>query len=89
MIALIILQFIIISLMCYTLYRVEQSKKELEIRIVYLEKWLFESLYTINTRVLKPEEVVDIKEVSSPAKVYNPQKDPMSEFNGKRIDFNA
>ena len=55
-------------------------------RHVLLEDWLFKSLYSINHKVLLPEE----KEkpiTTKKAKVHSPTEDGMSEFDGSRTDF--
>lgn len=56
------------------------------IRHTLLEDWLFKSLYSINHKVLLPEEK-EKPAISKPARVYNPIKDPMSEFTADRADF--
>lgn len=50
------------------------------------EKWLFESLYSINHKVLLPSEH-EKPTISKKASVYIPGKDPMAEFNGKQDDY--
>lgn len=50
------------------------------------QKWLFNSLYSINQTVLLPEEhekPMSTKKVY----VYDPGADPMAEFNGNKDDF--
>jgi hypothetical protein len=54
------------------------------------EMWLFNQLYSMAPgKVLKPDEVDEStdKMKSRAAKVYNPNKDPMNEFNGKKTDY--
>lgn len=51
-----------------------------------LKKWLFESLYSINNKVVLPTEAG--KEISNePGGVYVPSKDPMAIFTGKHEDY--
>jgi hypothetical protein len=51
------------------------------------QDWLFHQLYAMAPgKVLKPDELEpEVK--PSPAKVYNPNKDPMREFTGKQNDW--
>lgn len=50
-----------------------------------LEKWLFDSLYTIDSNVLAPKE--QIKPVTRRAKIINRHDDPMNEFTGYVDDW--
>lgn len=50
------------------------------------EKWLFNSLYSIDHKVLLPTDI-EKKAESRKATVYIPGKDPMAEFTGKQDDF--
>lgn len=47
-----------------------------------LRKWLFDSLYSINHKVLLPTEV-EKPLGKEKATVYSPSEDGMSEFNGQ------
>lgn len=51
-----------------------------------LKEWLFISLYKINNSVLLPAEK-EKEIIKKKARVYSPEDDPMSEFNGMRTDF--
>lgn len=51
------------------------------------EKWLFDSLYAIDNRVLLPTEH-EKPTTKKKATVYIPGKDPMAEFTGKQDDWN-
>ena len=56
------------------------------------QKWLFDALYSINNKVVLPEQVVEsIKEKESKeefkASVYSPTDDPMGQFEGKKDDW--
>jgi hypothetical protein len=56
--------------------------------LVEHQQWLFNQLYSMAPgKVLKPDEIEEVK--SQPAKVINPNKDPMNEFNGKKTDYFA
>lgn len=51
------------------------------------QDWLFNQLYTMAPgKVLKPDEIEPTEE-NKPATVYNPSKDPMNEFQGKKNDW--
>ncbi len=66
------------------LERMDQIEDRAITRHALLEDWLFQSLYSINNKVLLPDEAE--KPLSSkPATVYSPEDDPMNEF--KRGDF--
>ena len=56
------------------------EKKRTEHDEIY-EKWIFDSLYTINPNVLLPESHEKVEKIK-PATVYCPSKDGMSELNG-------
>lgn len=63
----------------------ELEKKRIERQAIF-EKWIFESLYSINHKVVLPE-VHEKKTINRPAKVYSPSEDPMSEFTGEMDDL--
>lgn len=48
-------------------------------------EWLFKSLYTIDHGVKKPLDKTE--NVKRKAVIYNPNKDPMSEFKGTLDDY--
>ena len=65
---------------------ITETATQIHKRFDKLEKWLFDSLYSIDQDVVLPESTV-IKSSNSPASVYNPNEDPYSEFNGKQDDW--
>lgn len=52
------------------------------------EKWLFDSLYSINNKVLLPDDLEKPVE-DIPAKVYSPFKDPLNQFKGQKNDWHG
>lgn len=84
--SLIAIGIITIAMVCYA--HIMKELREIEDRSIrrhaLMEDWLFQSLYSINNKVLLPDEAE--KPLSSkPATVYSPEDDPMNEF--KRGDF--
>lgn len=77
-----------VVLVCYV-YGMKELK-EMEDRAIEREKifqkWVFESLYSIDHKVLLPEEH-EKPATSKKAVIYNPLKDPMAEFRGQKDDF--
>ena len=66
------------------LKKLDEIEERAITRHVLLEDWLFQSLYSINNKVLLPDEAE--KPLSNKkATVYSPEDDPMNEF--KRGDF--
>lgn len=80
-----------VCLVCFIGWAVNLVLKKLDeiedraiTRHALLEDWLFQSLYSINNKVLLPDEAE--KPLSTQkATVYSPEDDPMNEF--KRGDF--
>ena len=62
--------------------KLEDEKKERE---KVFEKWIFESLYSINQKVLLPTEH-ERPMLSKRAVVFKPTEDPMAEFQGLKDD---
>lgn len=50
------------------------------------QKWLFESLYSIDKGVKLPEEKAVIK-TKEKIKVFKPSEDPMREYRGEKDDW--
>lgn len=71
----------------FLLYEFNQLKKWIKNQRYQHENWLFNQLYSMSPgKVLKPDET-EQKVVNQPAKVINPNKDPMNEFNGTKSDW--
>ena len=64
---------------------VHKRSDDIEDKLEDMEKWLFDSLYSINPNVKLPDEKT--KENKEPAKVYSPKNDPWSEFKGELDDY--
>jgi hypothetical protein len=67
-------------------YDLLKTKKDILQKMEAHQEWLFHSLYSIDSKVKLPEAFEETLE-NKPAKVYNPTKDPMSEFNGAQDDW--
>lgn len=79
---------ILVILVCYVVgvgVFLEFEKRQVA-RQKEFETWLFESLYSINHKVLLPTEH-EKPTVAKKATVYIPGKDPYAEFTGKQDDF--
>lgn len=75
---------VVITCYAYILKRLDEIEDRAITRHALMEDWLFQSLYSINNKVLLPDEAE--KPLSGkPATVYSPEDDPMNEF--KRGDF--
>ena len=90
MIALVFVMFLL-ALVLLGLYQnlleLRESYKLTTKNLQYHQDWLFNQLYSMSPgKVLKPDEIEE-KVESMPATVYNPNKDPMSEFTGKKNDW--
>ncbi|MGE3608017.1 MAG: hypothetical protein AB7I27_00415 [Bacteriovoracaceae bacterium] len=71
----------------FVLYEFHQLKKWIKKQRYQHENWLFNQLYSMSPgKVLKPDETEE-KVTNQPAKVVNPNKDPMNEFNGTKSDW--
>lgn len=74
----------------YVLY---EKIKEMESKRIEREnkqnKWLFDSLYSMSSKVMLPEEYEEApkKKESLAAKVFYQDQDPMYEMNGLRDDW--
>ena len=69
-----------IALMIISLWTLVYLKfKKLEERNKVFEKWIFDSLYSINPKTLLPEEH-DRPMINKKATVFKPEQDPMAEF---------
>lgn len=62
----------------------KQAKNDLELH----QKWLFDALYSINNKVVLPEPKIE-DEVTEPAQVYSPFKDPLNSLKGMRNDWHG
>jgi len=71
------------AVLLYTLHDLEKKRIE---RDKVFQKWIFESLYSIDHKVLLPEEH-EKPAINKKAVVYIPSKDPMAEFRGQKDDF--
>lgn len=68
---------------------IRQNKEDQIEREKIFEKWMFDSLYSINNKVVLPD-AHEIKEDDNlKASVYSPEEDPMSEFEGFIDDFHG
>jgi len=87
MIYLIGILIITVILFCYseTIKKISEAEERAIRRHLLLEDWLFQSLYSINHNVKLPDEIIEI--IPKKASVYNPLKDPMSEFTGDLDDW--
>lgn len=75
---------VILACFVYVMKELREIEDRSIRRHALMEDWLFQSLYSINNKVLLPDEAE--KPLSSkPATVYSPEDDPMNEF--KRGDF--
>ena len=67
--------------------KIRQFNRVMNANFKTQQEWLFKQLYTMAPgKVLRPDEVEEDSH-SEPAKVYNPSKDPMGEFQGKKNDW--
>ena len=72
--------------MIVVLYQAETNKlKQIEREKIF-QKWMFDSLYSISSKVMLPNEATRETE-SKAASVYSPEDDPMSEFDGTVDDW--
>lgn len=55
-------------------------------RFEVFERWMFESIYSINHKVLLPEEH-EKPTINKKAKVHSPTTEAMYEFSGKKDDW--
>lgn len=78
--------WIIVGNMCmsYFLYKIILQNKEKQKRDAIFEKWIFDSLYSINNKVKLPETTE--KKVFKRAKISSTEENPMNEFNGMHDD---
>jgi hypothetical protein len=66
---------------------IEDARDDVKEALARNQEWLFHQLYALAPgKVMKPDEVAP-EEKSKPAKIYNPNKDPMREFTGKMDDW--
>lgn len=80
----------IVWVLAYGYIKITKKLDEIEDRAIkrhaLLEDWLFQSLYSLNNKVLLPTEA-DRPLDTKPAKIYSPTDDVMSEFTGDRMDW--
>lgn len=78
-----------VVLVCYV-YGMKELR-EIEERAIerekIFEKWMFDSLYSMNHNVKLPEVFEPKPETHKKPIVYSPERDPMAEFNGNKDDF--
>lgn len=74
--------------MCHEMIgEIRALRKVLKRDLSQHQEWLFDQLYSMAPgKVLKPDEI-EPEEVSKPAVVIHPSRDPMNEFNGKKNDW--
>lgn len=78
---------VIVALSHEMIKEIRTLRKLLKHDIQSQSEWLFNQLYSIAPgKVLRPDEVEE-DSASKPAKVINPNKDPMNEFSGKKTDY--
>ena len=81
------LLIIIISLQVSAIIQAKNNRKRLrdgfDARLVILENWLFKSLYSMNHKVVLPDEApLETKLApTKKARVYSHSEDPMYEFS--------
>lgn len=69
-----------VSFIIWKIYDVEKNDAK-------ITRWLFDSLYSLNSNVKLPDDESKIS--TAKAEVYNPATDPMNEFDGRRDDFHS
>lgn len=77
---------VVLACFAYGMKELADIEKRIIDREEIFQKWIFESLYSIDHKVLLPEEH-EKKSVSKPAKIYSPIEDPMNEFTIGKDDF--
>jgi hypothetical protein len=77
-----------VVLVCHVgaIKQLDESEKRAIERQKILQDWLFNSLYSIDHKVLLPTEL-EKPMTSKKAKVYSPTEDGMAEFNGMKDDL--
>ena len=81
-----VIAIINIILLVAIIYQAHEHNQELLRRERDLRTWLFKSLYSINHKVLLPDEAErPIKREK--ATVYSPEDDPMKEFTSGLDDY--
>jgi len=73
---------IVIIVLYYVHDKLDKQAKKFEEH----EKWLFDSLYSIDNKVLLPKEQ-EKPMINKEATIYSPTEDGMAEFNGMKDDF--
>ena len=66
------------------LYRAEQIQRE-----QIFQKWIFDSLYSMNNKVVLPDSHEVKEDDNLKASVHSPDEDPMSEFDGVIDDWHG
>ena len=70
-------------------YLVRKMRKLYDEKLQKVQDWAFKEIHEINPGILEPDSVIEKKEKSIPATVYNPNTDPMGEFKGVRDDWHG
>lgn len=86
MMALAVLNLIYFGIVMVILYYVHDKLDKIKKAHENHEKWLFESLYSMNHKVLLPKEH-EKPTINKSAVIFSPTEDGMAEFNGMKDDF--
>lgn len=79
---------IVLGILCYAfiLKEIRDTEKRRIEREKIFHKWMFDSLYSLNNKVLLPEEH-EKPTINKKARVYSPTEDGLAEFNGLKDDL--
>jgi hypothetical protein len=85
-----IIQIVVLALLHEATGEIRALRKLMKHDLKKHQEWLFKQLYTMAPgKVLRPDEEAPYTKESEKAVVINPNRDPMSEFNGLRDDFHG
>jgi hypothetical protein len=84
---------LIVIIVCIGFYIVMGAIKivhqESKLRASQDRQWLFDALYSINNKVVLPENHEIKEEDSTPVRIYSPSADPVNSLKGMRNDWHG